>query len=140
MITVTGDWLLVDWVHCATMRRLILATLLFLAVSSVAQPPAATRVLTVDDFASIREVGDPQLSPDGAWVLYSVKQPDLSDDKNRTHIWMSSWDGRENVQLTFGKTSETSPRWSPNGKYIAFVSSRGDEDEIDQLWILNRQG
>ncbi len=109
-------------------------------MSSVAQPPAATRVLTVDDFASIRDVGDPQLSPDGAWVLYSVKQPDLSDDKNRTHIWMSSWDGRENVQLTFGKTSETSPRWSPNGKYIAFVSSRGDEDEIDQLWILNRQG
>ncbi|MGZ7042409.1 MAG: DPP IV N-terminal domain-containing protein, partial [Thermoanaerobaculia bacterium] len=121
------------------MRRLILAAVLLFALSSIAQPPGA-RVLTVDDFASIRDVGDPQLSPDGAWVLYSVKQPDLSDDKNHTHIWMSSWDGRETVQLTFSKQSESTPRWSPNGKYISFVSSRGDDDEIDQLWIMNRQG
>ena len=89
------------------MRRFILMTFLF-AVPSIAQPPATTRVLRVDDFASIRDVGDPRLSPDGSWVLYSVKQPDLTEDKNRTHVWMSSWDGRDTVQLTFSKDSEKS--------------------------------
>jgi len=96
--------------------------------------------LTVADFASIRDVGEPQVSPDGSWVLYEVKQPDLADDKSHTHVWMSSWDGQQAVQLTFSKGSEKMPRWSPDGGSIAFLSSRATDDEIDQLWIMNRLG
>jgi dipeptidyl aminopeptidase/acylaminoacyl peptidase len=53
---------------------------------------------------------------------------------------MTSWDGRESRQLTFSKSGEENPRWSPDGRWLAFVSSRGSEDEIAQLWLLNRSG
>ena len=115
------------------MRRLIV--LLFFATAAFAQRP-----LAVDDYAAIRDVGSPHLSPDGAWVLYTVRQPDLKADKRHTHVWMTSWDGAQSMQLTFSDDSEGDPRFSPDGKWIAFVSSRGSDDEIDQLWIMNRNG
>jgi dipeptidyl aminopeptidase/acylaminoacyl peptidase len=122
------------------MHRLMVSVALSIAASAFAQAPPAPRPLTVADFASIRDVGEPQVSPDGAWVLYAVKQPDLADDKSHTHVWMSSWDGQQAVQLTFSKGSEKMPRWSPDGSSIAFLSSRATDDEIDQLWIMNRLG
>jgi len=85
-------------------------------------------------------LSDLQVSPDGAWVLYTVRQPDLKEDKNHTHLWMTSWDGSQTVQLTFSKSSESQPRWSPDGKSISFVSSRGGDDDASQLWIMNRNG
>ena len=56
---------------------------------------------------------------------------------------MVSWDGKEQVQLTSSKDNESKPRWSPDGKYLAFLTSRGDEDEKKkgaQVWLLNRSG
>ncbi|HVT05155.1 MAG TPA: S9 family peptidase [Thermoanaerobaculia bacterium] len=121
-------------------RRLIVSFLFAsLAITAFAQPPAKRR-LTIADFASIREVGSPQLSPSGEEVLYTVKQPNLTEDKSHTHLWISSWDGSRTRQLTFSKESESSPRWSPDGKLIAFISGRGADDEIDQLWIIRSDG
>ena len=116
------------------MKRLALV-LLFTAT-----PLFAQRALTVDDFAAIRDVGDPQLSPDGTQVLYTVRQADLKDDKNHTHIWRASWDGKESTQITYSTASESSPRWSPDGTRIAFLSSRGVDNEADQLWIMSSAG
>src|SRR5437764_4827002 len=99
----------------------------------LAAPLFVPRSLKVDDFAAIREVADPHLSPDGAWVLYTVRQPSLADDKNHTHVWMSRYDGSEAVQVTSSDDSESMPRWSPDGRWIAFLSSRGSEDEISAL-------
>lgn len=125
-------------------RRLkfIFAFLLFstlLASILLAQSPEK-RLLTLDDLATFRDVSDPQISPDGAWVAYAVSTIDMKEDKKNSDLWMTSWDGAKTVQLTFAKESESSPRWSPDGKYLAFLSSRNIEEETDQVWLMNRDG
>src|SRR5262249_19224034 len=82
---------------------------------------------------------DPQRSPDGKWVAYVVSRGIKDTDKNDSDIWMASWDGTQEIQLTFSAESESQPRWSPDNKYLSFVSSRqGPKD--GQLWLLNRGG
>jgi dipeptidyl aminopeptidase/acylaminoacyl peptidase len=118
------------------MKRLILG-LGFLAAASLALAvPAAERPLDLDDLARLRDVSHVQISPDGARVAYAVRAPDLEKDRNDTDIWMTSWDGSQTSRLTTSRDSETSPRWSPDGRYLAFLSSRGEDDEEDQLWLL----
>lgn len=92
------------------------------------------------DFATLRDVADPQLSPDGTALAYTVRTTDLATDKRATHLWLASWDGSVNRPLTFGTTSETHPRWSPDGRWLAFLSRRGDDDDNDQLWLLPLDG
>jgi len=106
---------------------------------SFAQTPAK-RLLKVDDLDRLAEVADPQVSPDGKWVAYTVSTVDREDDKNVTCIWMVSWDGSQNVRLTYGTESESSPRWSPDGKYLSFVSSRPGKAKGSQIWVLDRRG
>lgn len=94
------------------------------------------RLLKPEDAAAIREVDEPRISPDGSRVVYVVKTVDLAKDKQPVNLWLVKWDGSENHALTFGETRQTHPRWSPDGKWIAFLSSRTDENESDQLWVL----
>jgi dipeptidyl aminopeptidase/acylaminoacyl peptidase len=96
------------------------------------------RLLTLDDLYRLRDVSDPRVSPDGGWVAYTVATPDTADDKNHSAVWMTSWDGARTVRLTTSKQGENTPRWSPDGRYLGFLSSR--EDEHAQLWLLNRSG
>ncbi len=107
-------------------------------------PSAQTkRALTLDDHSRIVSVGDPQRSPDGQWVAYTVSTIDAEKDRRNTDVWMVKWDGSEQLQLTSSPDSESSPRWSPDNKYLAFVSSRGTEEERKrggQIWLLNRAG
>ncbi len=98
------------------------------------------RPVNFDDMARLRAVSDPQVSPDGAWVAYTVSTADQKEDRFDKDIWMTSWDGQQAIRLTTSKGSETTPRWSPDGKYLAFLSDRDDESEVTQLWLLNRAG
>ncbi|MFZ1974215.1 MAG: S9 family peptidase [Candidatus Acidiferrales bacterium] len=114
-------------------------------VSVGAAAPAGKRTLTVDDYFRIKEVGDPQLSPDGKWVAYTVKTANLKDDKNYERIWMVPVSGGTAMPMTADETTSSHPRWSPDGKFLAFISARGgtgDEDDSDkkQVWLLNREG
>ena len=98
------------------------------------------RLVTLDDLTALRDVSDPQLSPDGAWVAYTVSQEDTIGDADNSDVWMTSWDGSQSVQLTRSPASEHAPRWSADGRYLAFLSSRDDPREADQLWLLDRAG
>jgi len=85
-------------------------------------------------------VSAPVISPDGTWFLYSVSRMDTKEDKSHSDLWMERWDGSGNMQLTFGKESASHPEFSPDGKYISFLSSRPGKAKGTQLWFLNRLG
>jgi dipeptidyl aminopeptidase/acylaminoacyl peptidase len=102
---------------------------------------AAARPIGPDDIARVLAVSDPQVDAAGQWVAYTVAGTDVAADKGFSHIWMTSWDGARTVQLTGrAKESENTPRFSPDGRWLAFVSSRGDEKHDDQLWLMDRAG
>lgn len=96
--------------------------------------------MTVEDADQLQRVGDPWVSPDGKWVAYTVGSVDTSTDKRNTQIWMVSWDGTQDIQLTQGPESSGSPRWSPDGKYLAFTSSRPGKAKGKQVWLLDLRG
>ena len=101
---------------------------------------AGTRILGLDDLARLQEVSDPQVSPQGDWVAYTVSTVDSANDKRVTNIWMVSWDGKQRVQLTYSPESEHAPRWSPDGKSISFLSARPGKAKGTQVWVMDRRG
>ena len=100
--------------------------------------PAPPRLLTVDDMFALKTVSDARLSPDGAWVAYVVGTYDRKKDKQLKDLYMVPLAGGEAVRLTSGEKSSSSPRWSPDGRYLAFASAR--EGHHSQIWLLDRQG
>jgi dipeptidyl aminopeptidase/acylaminoacyl peptidase len=98
------------------------------------------RDITLDDLAKLQRVGGPVVSPDGEWVVYSVSQVDTKEDKSQGHLWMVKWDGSVDLQLTYGKEGASSPKFSPDGRYISFMSSRPGAAKGDQVWVMDRRG
>ena len=87
------------------------------------------RFITPEDLASFRFAGDPQISPDGARVLYTVKVVD--GEKYAQHLWV------DDEPFTLGKVSDSLARWSPDGRRIAFVRTK---DEDSQVWLMSISG
>lgn len=96
--------------------------------------------MVLDDLAKLLHVGAPEVSPDGRWVAYTVSHVDTAEDKNITDLWMVSWDGSDDIQLTRGKESVGHPRWSRDGRYLSFTSGREGEAKGTQVWVLDRRG
>ena len=112
--------------------------LLLAAASLFAQQ--GRRPLKLDDLARFKEVRDPQCSPDGQWVAYTISTIDAKEDKSSGHVWMIGYDGKNDRQVTSSTESESSPRWSPDGKYLSFTSSRPGKAKGNQIWLLPRAG
>lgn len=94
--------------------------------------PAEKRPITVDDLYRLAHIEDPRISPDGQWIVYVLLTIDSFENTYKRNIWLVATDGGEPVQLTrSGKDSQ--PRWSPDGRTLAFVSAR---DKKPQLYLL----
>ena len=109
----------------AVTRSLSAALLLLLACACPAlSAPVASRSLQASDWYRLRRLSDPRVSPDGVWVAYVLAHVDSARDRYDSDLWMTRWDGSASVRLTTSDESESSPRWSPDGRTLAFLSKR----------------
>jgi dipeptidyl aminopeptidase/acylaminoacyl peptidase len=123
------------------MNRLIprcgFAFVLFLAASiSAFAQDGAKHPITFTDLISMHRVAEPQVSPDGKSVAYTVATPDMEANRNASNIWLVATTGGAEIQLT-RSGHDSSPAWSPDGKTIAFLSSRSGDS---QVFLLSMEG
>jgi dipeptidyl aminopeptidase/acylaminoacyl peptidase len=118
------------------MRAIGIAMVIFLfAIGGYARAPEK-RAITFQDLISMQRVSDPQISPDGKWIAYTVATPDLAANRMSRDIWIVPEAGGDWRRLTRGGT-DMRPRWSPDGKKLAFLSSR---DGAEQVYSISFEG
>jgi dipeptidyl aminopeptidase/acylaminoacyl peptidase len=115
------------------------ACLLAAALTLLPAVARAQRPMSIVDLISVPVVSTPQLSPDGTQVVYVQADADWTANKRVSHLWRVKLDGTGAVQLTSGKDNDTLPRWSPDGKWIAFIGKR-DGAESAQVQLLPTEG
>src|SRR6185503_2765249 len=111
---------------------LLLAAAALLAADLSAQG-RVQRPMTFDDFAAVKNVGDPQVSPDGKWVLYSVRTTDVGANRRTTVTKLQPAAGGAARQFPDASVRASEARWSPDGKRVAYIAS-------GQLWIADATG
>ena len=99
------------------------------AASWSAMPAQTPRPMTLVDLINLPQVSDPQLSPDGRQIVFVKSEANWKADRRIGHIWKINADGSGLAQMTSGADGDSSPRWSPDGKTIAFIAKRGTEPE-----------
>ena len=112
------------------------ALALFLAGFPLREQTPEKRPITFHDLISIHRLSEPQISPDGRWIAYGVSTPDLETNHSIRDIWLVPAAGGDARQLTRGG-SDTRPRWSPDGKKLAFISTR---DGTPQVYYVPLEG
>lgn len=125
----------------SSMRRLRAAPLALLAASSLplfAEEAPGVGPLAVTDLFRLGRVSEPRLSPGGEWIAYTVERDDREEDEVRSRVWMVPAEGGEAQPMTREDESSSHPRWSPDGRYLAFISAR--DDAPAQVWRLARNG
>lgn len=103
------------------------------------QAAAQKRLIKPEDVYRLKSISSPKLSPDGKWILYGLSKADSAKDRYESKLYMLSSDGSETIQLTDERTAG-SPAWSPDNKYISFLSKSKVETEPSQLFLMNRKG
>jgi dipeptidyl aminopeptidase/acylaminoacyl peptidase len=121
-------------------RSLLLLTALWLATAAGAQTPAQNpRLLTAEKMWALKRLGDPAITPDGLTAVVPVTTYDIAENKGMTDLWLIPVAGGPARQLTSDKANDTQATVSPDGKWIAFVSKRGDDTE-SQVYVIAVDG
>jgi len=124
-------------------RSLLLCVSLAYSSALFAQTPAATpnnsRLLTAEKMWGLKRLGDPAITPDGLVAVVPVTTYDVAENKGLTDLWLMPLSGGPGRQLTSDKANDTQPTVSPDGKWVAFVSKRGDDTE-SQIYVIALDG
>jgi dipeptidyl aminopeptidase/acylaminoacyl peptidase len=118
-------------------KNILLLVSVFSFVGASAQ--TVKRPLKPTDFNNIPTLQNPALSPDGKWLVYELSEVDTAKDNRVSHLWMQSFDGKQSIQLTYGNEAASSPKWTPDGKNLSFISER-DSKNGGQVWLMDRRG
>jgi len=116
------------------------AVAILLSASAGAQAPSSGRIQlpgvppTVDQILSLKRAGSPEISPDGRWVAYTVRETNWDDNSYDQQIWLADVRTGATRQLTNSRKSSQSPAWSPDGSRLAFISDRSDKR---QIYVIN---
>jgi dipeptidyl aminopeptidase/acylaminoacyl peptidase len=97
------------------------------------------RTITVDDLYAFQLIADGRIAPDGRQVVYTVQRIDQKSEKKYTNLWLSPAAGGQTRQFTYGDQADTQPRWSPDGRQLAFISNRDDEKQA-QIYLIAADG
>ena len=97
----------------------------------------ATHPIQFEDMFAMGRVADPQISPDGKWIAYTVSYYNIEDNSKNSDIYLVSADGKSHRQFTYSDKADFSPRWSPTGEELAFLSTRNGSS---QIFILSMKG
>jgi dipeptidyl aminopeptidase/acylaminoacyl peptidase len=121
----------------ANMKKLMTSLPLVLLVITLAFGAAGDKRMTIEDALAIKNVGAPQLSPDGKWVAYTLSAWDRKENRRVSHIHLVSSEGGRAIKLTNGEKGESAPQWSPDSTRLAFTANR---DQNNQIWIIDVRG
>jgi acylaminoacyl-peptidase len=108
---------------------------LALAFSFPARAEAPSSRLTLGDVFNLELGSDPQISPDGQRVVYVRQFADIMADQRRSNLWIVGFDGTDHRPLTTGNFSDSSPRWSPDGSQMIYLSDRSGSPQIYRRWM-----
>jgi dipeptidyl aminopeptidase/acylaminoacyl peptidase len=115
------------------MKRITTSLISTLFVFALAFAGPGEKRMMVETSLAIKQAGAPQISPDGKWVAYTISEWDKKENRRVSHVWLASTDGGRSTKLTNGEKGESSPQWSPDGMFIAFLAER---DKGMQIWVL----
>jgi dipeptidyl aminopeptidase/acylaminoacyl peptidase len=115
------------------MKRITTSLISVLFVFALAFAAPGEKRMTIETSLAIKQAGAPQISSDGKWVAYTISEWDRKENCRVSHVWLASTDGGRSTRLTNGVKGESSPQWSPDGMYLAFLAER---DKGTQIWLL----